>query len=330
MHKPNPVFTHASSRGFCSVPVSIIHLFLLHFTSSHIDHSQHTGGRLTLGLGNHFPLMRYTLASRHPAPPFLVGSPTFSSPAFSLEFPTSSWNASSCCVRTKKAAFKLPDLNSSSGPAHAWRSASQPYTSTNNPAEPLVPCLQAAIVLSTSVTFLGLPGLDSYARIAGFLGIFLSTASLTSSIMVLFRLKSDASRASTNISGEGFVIPPVSLAISLVHSVSDPSDDVTTETRLCFIPSTRFPGILSDFFPRRHISLFIPWRHNHEPFCDYSSFQRLYEVDGCGCGRWVRMHVGCVGLDFATLMRHVRDPALVFLLSIVCIYSPLVYHDKAL
>jgi len=34
------------------------------------------------------------------------------------------------------------------------------------------------------------------------------------------------------------------------------------------------------------------------------------------------MHVGCVGLDFTTLMRCVGDPALVILLSIVCIYSP--------
>ena len=70
------------------------------------------------------------------------------------------------------------------------------------------------------MTFLGLPGLDSYARIAGFVGIFLSTASLTSSVVVLFHLKSEVNRASTHLSGEGFIVPPVSFIRDIPYHVS--------------------------------------------------------------------------------------------------------------
>jgi len=69
--------------------------------------------------------------------------------------------------------------------------------------------LKAAMVLSTSVTFLSLPGLDNIARIAGLVAVLLSTASMSSSVIALFRFKADMERADANLGGEGFIIQPV-------------------------------------------------------------------------------------------------------------------------
>ena len=65
------------------------------------------------------------------------------------------------------------------------------------------------MVLSTSVTFLSLPGLDNIARNAGLVAVLLSTASMSSSVIALFRFKADMERADANLGGEGFIIQPV-------------------------------------------------------------------------------------------------------------------------
>jgi len=63
-------------------------------------------------------------------------------------------------------------------------------------------CVVAAIILSASVTFVSLPGLDSIARVAGFVSIICSTASLASAVMALFRYKVDMERE-LSAAGEG-------------------------------------------------------------------------------------------------------------------------------
>ncbi|KII94553.1 hypothetical protein PLICRDRAFT_98675 [Plicaturopsis crispa FD-325 SS-3] len=67
-------------------------------------------------------------------------------------------------------------------------------------------CLIAAIVLSASVTFISLPGLDSVARVAGFVAILTSTASMVSALIVLFRYKADAQQSARSFVGEGMVL----------------------------------------------------------------------------------------------------------------------------
>jgi hypothetical protein len=70
-------------------------------------------------------------------------------------------------------------------------------------------------VLSTSVTFLSLPGLDNIARIAGFVAVFFSTASITSSVVALLRFKADVDRAMTSVAGEGLIMQPVRLLLRI-------------------------------------------------------------------------------------------------------------------
>ena len=137
--RPSPAFilwfTHASLRGFCSVPVSSTSL-ISHFIS--LPRNQHNGARLTLALGNPFLLMPYTLASLHRVRLSAAVSPISSYRASASGFPTSSWNVYNYCVQTKRAVSKLLDPSSSSGPVLAWRSASQASTFPNYSTEPQV------------------------------------------------------------------------------------------------------------------------------------------------------------------------------------------------
>ncbi|THH18607.1 hypothetical protein EW146_g2429 [Bondarzewia mesenterica] len=67
-------------------------------------------------------------------------------------------------------------------------------------------CLIAAVILSASVTFISLPGLDDVARVAGFIAIILSASSMISAVIALFRFKSDIERSSAYYSHEGVVM----------------------------------------------------------------------------------------------------------------------------
>ncbi|KAI9508917.1 hypothetical protein F5148DRAFT_979083, partial [Russula earlei] len=66
-------------------------------------------------------------------------------------------------------------------------------------------CLIAAIILSASVTFITLPGIDDISRVAGFLAILLSASSLISAVIALFRYKSDIENPIAYPRGEGLV-----------------------------------------------------------------------------------------------------------------------------
>jgi len=67
-------------------------------------------------------------------------------------------------------------------------------------------CLVAAIILSASVTLVSLPGLDNFGRIAGFVAILCSAASMISAVIALFRYKADVERAVVYMGGEGLVM----------------------------------------------------------------------------------------------------------------------------
>ncbi|KAH7869507.1 uncharacterized protein C8R40DRAFT_1059247 [Lentinula edodes] len=73
-------------------------------------------------------------------------------------------------------------------------------------------CLVAAIILSASVTFLSLPGLDNAARIPGLVAVILATFSIVFSVIALFRYKTDMECFSSNVEpwirfgGEGLTL----------------------------------------------------------------------------------------------------------------------------
>lgn len=60
------------------------------------------------------------------------------------------------------------------------------------------------------MTFLSLPGLDNVARVIGLLTVLFSAFSLTSTVIVIVKYKSDAERAVSFIGGEGLMIISVS------------------------------------------------------------------------------------------------------------------------
>ncbi|KAF5369694.1 hypothetical protein D9615_010149 [Tricholomella constricta] len=65
---------------------------------------------------------------------------------------------------------------------------------------------KAAIVLSASVTFLSLPGLDNFARLAGFVAILFATFSMASTLVALFRYKADLESPVSHVAGEGLLM----------------------------------------------------------------------------------------------------------------------------
>ncbi|KAL6307106.1 hypothetical protein BKA93DRAFT_728227 [Sparassis latifolia] len=65
-------------------------------------------------------------------------------------------------------------------------------------------CLVAAVILSASVTFISLPGLDDVARLAGLIAILFSASSMISTVIALFRYK--AERTVVYVGGEGLMM----------------------------------------------------------------------------------------------------------------------------
>ncbi|KAL0568569.1 hypothetical protein V5O48_013414 [Marasmius crinis-equi] len=56
-------------------------------------------------------------------------------------------------------------------------------------------CLVAAIILSASVTFLSLPGLDAISRVVGLVSALLATFSMIATVIAVFKYKSDLERS---------------------------------------------------------------------------------------------------------------------------------------
>ncbi|PSR83451.1 hypothetical protein PHLCEN_2v5723 [Hermanssonia centrifuga] len=67
-------------------------------------------------------------------------------------------------------------------------------------------CLIAAVILSASVTFLSLPGLDDISRLAGMIAILFSASSMVSAVVALFRYKADLERTVVYVGGEGLMV----------------------------------------------------------------------------------------------------------------------------
>ncbi|KAL1741477.1 hypothetical protein HDZ31DRAFT_84793 [Schizophyllum fasciatum] len=64
-------------------------------------------------------------------------------------------------------------------------------------------CIMGAVVLSASVTLLSLPGLDSVARVAGFVAALISAFSMVSAVVALVRFQADLTTVSL---GEGMIV----------------------------------------------------------------------------------------------------------------------------
>ena len=65
------------------------------------------------------------------------------------------------------------------------------------------------MILSASVTFLSLPGLDDISRLAGLIAILFSASSMISTVVALFRYKADIDRAVVYVGGEGLMVMSV-------------------------------------------------------------------------------------------------------------------------
>lgn len=55
------------------------------------------------------------------------------------------------------------------------------------------------------MTFLCLPGLDNFARIAGFVAILFASFSMVSTLVALFRWKAEIDNPISHVAGEGLM-----------------------------------------------------------------------------------------------------------------------------
>ena len=80
-----------------------------------------------------------------------------------------------------------------------------------------LPCRRkAAIVLSASVTFLSLPGLDTFSRTTGMVGLLFAAFSMAATVVAIFRFKSDLERPISHIGIEGMMV--ISVCVALVFA----------------------------------------------------------------------------------------------------------------
>ena len=105
-------------------------------------------------------------------------------------------------------------------PPHPPR-ALQPITST--------PVCKAAILLSASIAFLSLPGLDGIARVAALVVVLLAACAMASSLVALFRFKAElteaaqpttAAQLNPAVGREGLMLISVSDSSSYSFSIS--------------------------------------------------------------------------------------------------------------
>ena len=75
-------------------------------------------------------------------------------------------------------------------------------------------CRKAAIVLSASVTFLSLPGLDTFSRTTGMVAILFAAFSMASTVLVIFRYKADLERPISHIGIEGMMVISVRVMVA--------------------------------------------------------------------------------------------------------------------
>ena len=69
-----------------------------------------------------------------------------------------------------------------------------------------LPCRKAAVVLSASVTFLSLPGLDAFSRTTGMVAILLAAFSMAATVVAIFGFKADLERPISHLGVEGMMV----------------------------------------------------------------------------------------------------------------------------
>jgi hypothetical protein len=83
------------------------------------------------------------------------------------------------------------------------KSITPPLLGKNRPS---LSSFKAAVVLSASVTFLSLPGLDAFSRTTGMVAILFAAFSMAATVVAIFRHKADLERPISHIGIEGMMV----------------------------------------------------------------------------------------------------------------------------
>ena len=69
-----------------------------------------------------------------------------------------------------------------------------------------LPSRKAAVVLNASVTFLSLPGLDTFSRTTGMVAILFAAFSMAATGLAIFKHKTDLERPISHVGIEGMMV----------------------------------------------------------------------------------------------------------------------------
>jgi len=141
---------------------------------------------------------------------------------------------------------------------------------------------KAAIVLSTSVTFLSLPGLDGITRTPAMVAILFAAFAIAASGVAVLRHKADLERPVSHIGVEGIVGVSVSRFLILFLRETDPF--LLAETNYCSLTSSCFSGLCYYCIYRFSHVVFLPWQVCRKSVAE-DCLRRLHQVDS-GWSTW--------------------------------------------
>ena len=84
-----------------------------------------------------------------------------------------------------------------------------------------LPCRKAAVVLSASVTFLSLPGLDAFSRTTSMVAILFAAFSMAATVVAIFRYKADLEHPVSHVGIEGLMVITVRHDLIFHSKMSD-------------------------------------------------------------------------------------------------------------
>lgn len=121
------------------------------------------------------------------------------------------------------------------------------------------------MILSASVTFISLPGLDDVSRLSGLISMIFAASSMISTVIALFRYKADVDRSIIYVGGgEGLVL--LSVSCSPQNHIRDPHHCCifVAEAKHHHVSAHCLPCLGYRGIHDRHRLLLLPRCTNHE------------------------------------------------------------------
>lgn len=135
-------------------------------------------------------------------------------------------------------------------------------------------------MLSASVMFISLPGLDDICRLAGFVAIALSASSMVSAVIALFRYKAEVEHPIVHVGGEGLLVISV-CRVELFLPAESLTLNRATETKCRDVSPIGLPCMGHCCICHRRCAIPYPRSHDDYEYIDRISSPEPDALDDC-------------------------------------------------